>query len=144
MKNIMRPILVAFLLIGGVFVAGCAEKSEGDAEKAEPAKLIEVPGSEIKQIALTKKAAERIGLQMAPIVDSGGTKVAPYSAIVYDANGGTWVYTSPKELTFVRTPVTVASISGQDARLASGPEAGTQVVTVGSAELYGTENEIGH
>jgi len=103
-----------------------------------------VPGSEIKQVALTKRAAERIDLQMAAITDKGGTKVVPYSALVYDPNGGTWVYTSPKELTFVRTPVGVASISGNDVLLTLGPDAGTQVVTVGTAELYGTENEIGH
>jgi hypothetical protein len=38
----------------------------------------------------------------------------------------------------------VASISGDQAVLSAGPAPGTPVVTLGTALLYGTENEIGH
>lgn len=139
-----RWLLVLALLVVGSVAAGCADTSSHEAEKVEPATIAEVPDSDLKEITLTRQAAERIDLQMTQIVDRSGTKVIPYAALVYDPQGVTWVYTSPKPLTYVRTPVTVASIAGKEAHLSAGPSAGTEVVTVGTAELYGTENEIGH
>jgi hypothetical protein len=44
---------------------------------------------------------------------------------------------------FVRSPITVVTIEGNRAVLSAGPAAGTQVVTVGAAELLGTEYEVG-
>jgi len=44
--------------------------------------------------------------------------------------------------TYVRQPVTIAAISGNIALLSAGPPAGARVVTVGSAELLGTEYNI--
>jgi len=69
-------------------------------------------------------------------------KVVPYSAIVYDTQGNTWVYTSPEALTFVRSPVTVDYIDGDKAILLEGPPVDTAVVTVGAEELYGAEFEF--
>ena len=40
-------------------------------------------------------------------------------------------------------PVTVEDVNGDIAHLSSGPATGTPVVTVGVAELFGTENGIG-
>ena len=31
--------------------------------------------------------------------------VIPYSAVLYDADGATWMYTSPKPLVFVRQDI---------------------------------------
>ena len=42
-------------------------------------------------------------------------------------------------LTFVREGVVIERIKGDHAYLKEGPPAGTQVVTVGVPELYGTE-----
>ena len=44
---------------------------------------------------------------------------------------------------FIREPVTVDDVEADVAILSSGPEIGTPVVTVGVAELFGTENGIG-
>jgi hypothetical protein len=63
---------------------------------------------------------------------------------VYDSAGGTWVYTMPQPLTFVRQVVVVETISGDKAYLKEGPDSGTKVVTVGVAELYGTEKGLGY
>ena len=59
--------------------------------------------------------------------------------MLYDAEGETFTYTSPSRLTFVRRPIDVARIAGAVALLEAGPPAGTAVVTVGAAELFGTE-----
>jgi len=68
----------------------------------------------------------------------------PYSALLYDQQGATWVYATTAPLTFQRAPVEVATIDGDDVVLARGVAPGTQIATVGVAELYGTEFEVSH
>ena len=63
----------------------------------------------------------------------------PLAAVLYDKNGDSWVYTNPSPLTYVRQPVVIDHVDGDSAVLRSGPPAGTAVVTVGGAELLGTE-----
>jgi len=70
---------------------------------------------------------------------SSTRKVVPTSAVLYDAKGKTWVYTNPEPLVFVRHAVSIDYIDGDRAVLLDGPASGTAVVTVGSAELLGTE-----
>ena len=66
-------------------------------------------------------------------------KVVPTSSVLYDAKGKTWVYTSPEPRVFVRHAITVDHIDGDRVVLSDGPAPGTAVVTVGAAELLGTE-----
>jgi hypothetical protein len=70
-------------------------------------------------------------------------KVIPYSAVIYDLTGDTWVYTSPEPLTYVREPISVDYIEGDVAVLADGPPVGTLIATVGVAELYGVDTGVG-
>ena len=66
----------------------------------------------------------------------------PYAGIVYDEQGGTWVYTPTGPNTYVRQRVKVDHIAGTVAVLSEGPAAGSEVVTEGSQELLGAEYEI--
>jgi hypothetical protein len=97
----------------------------------------------MSRVVLTAPAAKRLDIHTAPVarvVVGGKSDLAiPYSAVLYDKNGDTWTYTSPKPLVFVRHDVRVAEVAGGRAILTSGPRAGTKVVTVGSAELWGLE-----
>ncbi len=139
-----RRWMVTALVVVGLALAGCA-KTSSDAELVGPATLAPVAGGGgLQQITLTDKAVERLDLQMAPIAQEGAELVIPYAAVVYDADGKTWAYTSPKNLTYVRSPITVARIVGDKAFLSAGPTVGTNVVTVATAELYGTEAGIGY
>ena len=70
-------------------------------------------------------------------------KVVPYASLLYGINGDTWIYASPEPLVFVRHPVQVDYIDNDWVVLSDGPPAGTNVVAVGVAELYGTEFKIG-
>ena len=111
----------------------------------KPYKLEAIPGSEIKRIVLTEKAARRIDVKTGQISkDASGKLVAPYLAIMFDLKGETWVYTNPGPLQFVRHKVTVETVKGEKAFLTDGPPDETRVVTQGVAELYGTERGIGH
>jgi hypothetical protein len=73
---------------------------------------------------------------------AGATEVIPYPAVVYGTDGSSWTYVNIGVDTYVRKPITVTVISGDVALLSAGPPVGAQVVTVGSAELLGTEYNI--
>ena len=140
--------VAAMLLLGMLSVAGCQGGDEDAAAADEPAKVEPVEGSDgLSQVALTAEAAERIDLQTAVVRTEGEgaaeRTIVPYSAIVYETDGETWVYTSTDDLSFVREHVSVQEIDGDRAVLSEGPPAGTEVVTVGVAELFGAEHGIG-
>lgn len=65
--------------------------------------------------------------------------VVPDSAILRDQHGGTWVYERIAPQTFARRRVEIRETAGDLVLLARGPGAGTAIVTVGAAELYGVE-----
>jgi hypothetical protein len=69
-------------------------------------------------------------------------KVVPYQAVLYGVHGETWVYSEPEPLVYVRLPIVIEFIEGDLAYLSEGPEVGTAVVTVGAAELFGTETGV--
>jgi hypothetical protein len=89
-------------------------------------------------------AGQRVRVEV-PIVGGGPQrKVLPYSSVIYDLKGEAWAYTSPAPLTFVRDRIAIDFIDGDNAVLSQGPAIGTAVVTTGAAELFGTEQGVGH
>ena len=73
----------------------------------------------------------------------GEGRVVPFSAIVYDANGGAWLYENTEQHVFVRRRVEVREVVEHFAVLARGPDVGVEIVTTGAAELFGTEFGVG-
>ena len=63
--------------------------------------------------------------------------------MLYDAHGGTWVYQKAGAHAYHRRRVEVKTVVDSLAVLAGGLEPGTEVVTDGAAELFGTEFGIG-
>jgi biotin carboxyl carrier protein len=94
-------------------------------EPAEDAPGLVAPGAKVQVLLQLKSAAE--------------SAVVPWSAIVHDVHGGTWVYELSAPHTFVRRRVEVSRVDQGRAVLARGPAVGTPVVSEGAAELYGTE-----
>ena len=137
----MAGLFVACLPLVACGRASVAEESASHAVKVEP-----IEGTGLAHVTLTAQAAQRLDIQTAAVrsVQMKGAfqKVVPYSAILYDKEGHAWVYTSLDSLTFVRAPVTVDHVAGDLAILSSGPPLGSAVVTVGAAELYGSEEEF--
>ncbi|MBX6342203.1 MAG: hypothetical protein IRY97_07075, partial [Thermomicrobiaceae bacterium] len=123
--------------------SGATSPGAASASESEPAKVEEIPGTDLKRVTLSSEAAERIGIATAPVRDEqvGGVqrKVIPFAAVLYDAEGRTWTFTSSEPLVFVRQPIKVDHIDGDRAVLTEGPASGTAVVTVGAAELLGAE-----
>jgi hypothetical protein len=145
MKHMNRWTIVVLIILG-IQLSACAPKPAAKVEFVPPSVLEPIEGSDIQRVLLTEKAAERIDLQLATVsdeqVNGAERKVVPYAAVIYDLAGATWVYTSPAPLTFVRESITIDFIEGDQAILTNGPSSGTQVVTVGVAELYGAETGV--
>ena len=149
MRHSKRWIAVLGLLVAVPQLSACTQTSAEATSGAEPARVEHVEGSEdISRLTLTARAVERLGIQTTPVrgqkVAGKQRKVIPYGALLYDPEGKTFVYTSPSPNTYIREPVSVDYVSGSSAVLLAGPAVGTAVVTVGAAELYGTETGVGH
>ena len=135
------------LVLAGLvlLLTGCNEIESAAVSGYEPSKLEAVSGTEIPLVTFTQEGADRTGLQTAAVTASGGHIVAPYASVIYDPEGGTYVYTVVEPLSFMREEVTVDRVVNNRVLLSDGPAAGTEVVTVGLAEVYGTELEVaGH
>lgn len=65
--------------------------------------------------------------------------VVPWSAVLHDTSGGTWVYENTAPQQYVRRRVEVRRVVDGRAVLARGPAVGAKVVTAGAAEIFGTE-----
>jgi hypothetical protein len=125
------------LVLVAVLAGGCGS---GGGEASEPQAVAEqVKGSDVVRVTLTADAARRLGVQTAKVRRDGTRAVIPYEALLYDPNGKTWAYVSPRPLVFQRIDVTVEAIEGDSVVLAEGPPVGTPVVTVGATEIWGVE-----
>ncbi|TFD71289.1 hypothetical protein [Cryobacterium gelidum] len=133
--------LTAVILTG---LTGCATPDADATSGIAAATKEEIAGTDLNRLTLTEKAVERLDLATAPVAAGISGLDIPYGALIYTANGDTWVYTSPEPLVFIRAMVVVDRIDGQVARLSAGPAVGTAVVTVGAAELYGAEFDAAH
>ena len=70
-------------------------------------------------------------------------KIVPYSSVIYDEHGDSWLYSNPEPLVFVRQKVAVERVLGDIAVLSDGPARDTMVVSVGAVELMGVELKVG-
>jgi hypothetical protein len=136
------------LIAASAALSACGEASSGyDYETAshhEPAKLEPINGTDVQRVIFDAEGAERAGIQTSAVRQNGQETVIPYSAVIYDAEGKSYAYTAPEPLTFVRREIEIDGIDGDSVMLSDGPSAGTKVVTVGAALVYGTEFEVAH
>jgi hypothetical protein len=129
-------------VIVAVAMSACGGSSDGGAGD-EPATVTPVKGTDLNQVTLSAQAAKRLGIKTAAVRQLGSRRTAvPYGAVVYNADGSTFTYTSPKPRVYIRAPISVDRIARGEAVLSHGPPVGTAVVTVGSQELYGSEYEV--
>ena len=135
--RLLMLIVILFVLP----LSACAPAAAPE-EEEKPVTLEPIAGTELNRLTLTEKAAERLGLETAPVVAQEGQVVIPYAALLYDPSGQAWVYVNVGPLAFERHEITVDSILGDQVILSKGPEAGANVVTLGATELYGSEEEF--
>jgi len=109
----------------------------------QPYTLEPVEGQDVLRVILTDAAVQHIGVETVAVEQRGSRLVVPYDAVYIDAHGDFWVYTNPEPRVYLRAPIDIARETSTQAYLRDGPPPGTQIVTVGVPELYGTETEFG-
>src|SRR4051794_3563825 len=91
------PTIAVLALTAALYLpAAPAAAAGGDSHAPPPSKAEAIPGTSLKRLVLTDKAAQRLDIRTDQIgQDPSGRKVAPYPALVYDPAGEAWVYTNP-------------------------------------------------
>jgi hypothetical protein len=136
-------LAITLLVIAAGAMSACGNSSSDESSGGEPVTVEPVKGTDLNRLTLTAQAAERLGIETAQVRKRSVRRtVVPYGAVLYSADGTTFTYTSPAPRVYVRAPIRVARIDGDDVILSMGPPVGTQVVTIGSQELYGSEYEV--
>lgn len=88
------------------------------------------------------RVGQKVGV-VVPLKDEETGSVVPWSAVVHDAQGGTWVYENPSPQLYVRRRVHVSRVQNHDAQVISGIREGARVAVQGVAELFGAEMGVG-
>ncbi len=89
------------LAVAALALGGCGSKAAAE-PAAEAITIEEVDGSGLKILTLSEKAAERLGVETAPVAGGASGMTIPYAAIVYDADGKTWAYVNSEGLIYTR------------------------------------------
>lgn len=145
MKRI-NALIVLVLISTSLLLSACGQQEAPVEDEEKPVTLEPIAGTDLNRLTLTEKAAERLGVETvvasAKQVNGSEHIVVPYAALLYDPSGNAWVYVNVEPLVFVREPITVDFIKGNEAFLSKGPEAGAAIVTLGATELFGSESEF--
>ena len=140
---IAAAVIVAAATAYAVYQGFEGRSQASTAAEGEPALVEHVEGTDVARVTLSATAIKRLDLRTVParsvLVRGKQRTVVPYGAILYDPNGETWIYTSPKPRTFTRERIAVDSIDGTRAVLSVAPATGTPIVRVGTQELWGAE-----
>ena len=128
------------------FAVTCAPAPAAESPlKNAPARVEAMADSKIKKVTLTERAAERLGILLDEVrADPSGRLIVPYASVLYDLTGKTWVYIATEPLSFVRGPVEIETIKGENVYLRDGPTVGTKVLASGVPQVFGTEVGVGH
>ena len=140
MRRQSRPIALA-LILGALTLplAACTQVEESESTYS-PTSVKPIKGhDDIQQVTFTAEAARRAGVRTTTVRRSGGRTSIPYAALIYNEDGDTYTYVSPKPYVYVREPIDVDHIAGGRVVLRHGPRSSTRVVTTGAAEVYSAE-----
>jgi len=143
-KTALRKAFLSCVIVVAIASSGgCAEIEVPMAEPYEPAHLESTGPDQPARVILTEEAVHRVQLQTTVVKAHGADVSLDHAALVYDKKGKPWVFTVIGPLTYVRSAVDIKEVRDDHlVVLNSGPPAGTEVVTVGAIELWGTELEI--
>jgi RND family efflux transporter MFP subunit len=84
------------------------------------------------------RIGQKVGARLV-LSESAEGLVVPWSAVLFDMQGGAWLYVRTAPTVFSRVRIELSHVVGGLAVLRRGPAAGSDVVSSGAAELFGTE-----
>ncbi len=140
-RSVALPIVIAMAAVPGCQAATPAGSDDGG---GPPVARMERTGPNgALSVVLTRLGAQRAGIATALAGPaSRGRAVVPDSALLYQPDGSSAIYTVTGPLTYTLATVGVASIQGSQVYL-TGLKPGTTVVTVGGEELLGVQDGVG-
>lgn len=97
---------------------------------------------EVKNPDGALRPGQRVGVSI-PLRGEDENLVVPWSALVYDVNGGSWIYQALQANVYQRRRVQVLRVVEDQAAVTGDIAAGIEVVTAGVVELFGTEFGVG-
>ncbi|WP_225893010.1 MULTISPECIES: efflux RND transporter periplasmic adaptor subunit [unclassified Methylomonas] len=97
---------------------------------------------EVKNSDASLRPGQRVGVSV-PLRSEDENLVVPWSAIVYDVNGGSWIYQVLQANVYQRRRVQVLRVVDDQAAVTGDIVAGIELVSLGVAELFGTEFGVG-
>jgi hypothetical protein len=143
-RKTRRIIALSALAALAVPLGGCAKVKTEEEQGEKAAKVEKIGDTGQKKVILLEQAAKRLGIETGAVSElDAHHEAVPYSAVIYDAEGHSWVFTTSESLAYVKAPIAIDRIDGDRAVLSEGPPPGTQVVTQGAEELFGVEDGIG-
>jgi hypothetical protein len=147
-KHVLQRLRIPVLAGGmsALLLSSCGGSvaAESYVIEHDPGHVETVEGSDIPQVVLTSRAVQRLAIETSVVGRRGEHRVVPREALFVDPHGAWWVYTNPEPEVFVREKVRLLREQGGVGLFVRGPAVGTAVVTVGVAELYGVEEDVGH
>ncbi|CAH1201421.1 HlyD family secretion protein [Candidatus Nitrotoga sp. BS] len=90
------------------------------------------------------RPAERVSVSLNTFNNKQTILTIPWSAVVFDIHGGSWVYTQKSSTTFERKRVFLERVSSGNAVMSEGPAVGSKIVVNGALELFGVETGFAH
>ena len=132
--DLTRPALVTGL--GGGPAIGAVPAT--GPPSADPATATSDVFYALQSPGTSLRPGERVSVQL-PLTGAEQALVVPTASVVYDMNGGAWLYEATGPTTFVRRRIEIRSQIGGKTLITRGIDAGKKVVTAGAAELFGTE-----
>jgi hypothetical protein len=141
-RRTVRRLLTGAVLLASAALLSACDEVPSNLREATPYKVSPIKGTDRNLVSMADETAALLPVETTKVRESGGKKVIPHNALIYNPDGDAFVYTKPKAETYVRRPVRVDRAEGDRVWLSAGPEAGTTIVTTGTAELLATEYEI--
>ncbi|OQW68786.1 MAG: HlyD family secretion protein [Proteobacteria bacterium ST_bin12] len=87
---------------------------------------------------------QRVSVTLNTQSKSNKALTLPWSAVVFDVYGGSWVYTQQSKNLYERKRVFLDYVSGNRAIISDGPPEGSKIVVNGALELFGVETGFAH
>lgn len=87
---------------------------------------------------------QRVSVTLNTQSKSSKALTLPWSAVVIDIYGGSWVYTQQSKNLYARKRVFLDYVSGSQAIITDGPPEGSKIVVNGALELFGVETGFAH
>jgi hypothetical protein len=145
MRTVGRTTRVGLSLVAvaaALLPAACAGAGAGEEEdvvlvQTKLKDLKAYPGHHI--VTFTKLGAERADVATTPVTRGDSQSELPYAALLYNADGSTFVYTATGPLTYRYAPIHLQKVVGDRIYFTGGPKPGTPVVTSGVPQVHGAD-----